>query len=78
MSRELVTPQHIQHWLSDRINGDHALLDNGHHQHVSAPVKDKPDAEGCNWRVAAWRNPAGYESVIETAVDEARARFNLE
>jgi hypothetical protein len=78
MPRELVKPQQIQHWLSDRINGDRALLDGGQHQHVSAPVKSKPDAEGCNWNIGAWRNPAGHEAVIEVAMYEARARFNLE
>lgn len=78
MARELVKPQDIQHWLSDRINGDHMLLDKGHHQHVSAPVKNRPDSDGCNWSITAWRNPSGYEAVIDTAVQEARSKFNLE
>ncbi|GGP24461.1 hypothetical protein [Silvimonas amylolytica] len=78
MSRELVTPQQIQHWLSDRINGDRLLLDDGHHQHVSVPLKNEPDADGCNWNIATWRNPAGHEAVIDAAMREARSRFNLE
>lgn len=78
MPRELVSPQEIQHWLSERINQNRLLLDDGHHQNISAPMKNEPDAEGCNWSISVWRSPRGYEAVIRAALLEAMSKFNLE
>ena len=77
MLRKTLNASRLRDEVARRIHRVHEIVEDGVKISVPRPIKQEPDASGCNWTMKHFGNAVGYERVVADVLNAVRAEYNL-